>query len=474
MRPERSWRPIVTVEIDNHHMYEFCMGCDGQNPNHKDMFRFHNASTSSSLDIKIWHCSQTKRKNKKRNLVATASHSLGELLRKQEIECKLEVRLQCQSSTKRAIASKGKSQNGALLQLRLRPPSSISKIEEKTEDSKSFEHLDLDHASDHQAPDSGYQSDPCSSSDSSDTLNEPPSPISEVPQVSQSGLRRRRIRGYALFSDDEPLSEEYISDEDVNDNCRTEASPMEEHFPPEVHSDILVISGREIRISESEWVAASVLPCYVEEIQVPPKLSASEQILASFTVYREMKEATLESHYEKVYQRLQSEWSYVGGLLIALAALNTAVFSIPSSAVFTVDSWARSAIATSSISSGLGIACDTWFMFRYNWAGVEIFITRAKDVFDSYFFFSLSARVPALCMLLSGLSLMSFLGLVAYEAWPEGVLVTCFFFGLIMTLQFLAYSAHWCMTKVVQGGRAGSQGIARAVRAVRSVGSKGS
>ena len=39
MRLEKSWRPIVTVEVDKHHSYEFCMGCDGQNPNHIDIFR---------------------------------------------------------------------------------------------------------------------------------------------------------------------------------------------------------------------------------------------------------------------------------------------------------------------------------------------------------------------------------------------------------------------------------------------------
>jgi hypothetical protein len=38
MRPEKSWRPIVTVEVDNHHAYEIVLGADGQNPNLKDTF----------------------------------------------------------------------------------------------------------------------------------------------------------------------------------------------------------------------------------------------------------------------------------------------------------------------------------------------------------------------------------------------------------------------------------------------------
>ncbi|KAF8642056.1 hypothetical protein AX14_009761 [Amanita brunnescens Koide BX004] len=166
-----------------------------------------------------------------------------------------------------------------------------------------------------------------------------------------------------------------------------------------------------------------------------------------------MKEAVLDSHYEKVFHRLQQEWTYVGGLLVALAALNTGAFSLTTNSIFRIDPWCRSAVATSSIATGLGIACDTWFLFRYNWTDLQTFIRRAKDLFDSYFFFSLTSRVPALCMLISGMSLMLFLGLVAYEAWPQAVLVISFVIGLIMSLQFLAFTAHWCAMRLVHSSR---------------------
>jgi hypothetical protein len=93
---------------------------------------------SSRVDVKIWHRSQSKKKGKKRNLVASATHSLGELLKKQETEPRewyfqrliqtpltcvgLEIRLHCQSATNRAIVSRGKPQNGALMHLRVKPP----------------------------------------------------------------------------------------------------------------------------------------------------------------------------------------------------------------------------------------------------------------------------------------------------------------------------------------------------------------
>lgn len=48
---------------------------------------------------------------------------------------------------------------------------------------------------------------------------------------------------------------------------------------------------------------------------------------------------------------------------------------------------------------------------------------------------------------------MFFLGLVAYAAWPEAVLVISFLIGLIMSLQFLVFTAHWCAMSVVHSSR---------------------
>ncbi|PFH45778.1 hypothetical protein AMATHDRAFT_71094 [Amanita thiersii Skay4041] len=483
LRPEKSWRPIITVEIDNHHAYEFCMGCDGQNPNLKDTFTFHNASPSSIILLKIWHRSQSKKKHKKRNLVATASHTLGDLIKRQELDHKLEIRMLCQNPTKKAISCKGKPQSGALLHVRLRapplspttttdikpsesqltpPPSPPIPRRRGTTDTEAIPESDTEPL----IPDSGYFSDQhgpaspsSSSSSSSDTLRNPPATPPQVPLI-PSGLRkRRRIRGYALFSDEEPLSEDYISSRcpsdnelDLNVNEYTQDT-IEVYCPPESLSDPEEPnSGLQppnhkhiIHLSAARWFSPSLIPQYVQEIKVPPSMNRAERALASFTMYRELSEAVSESQYQAVFERLQMEWTYVGGLLVALAAVNTAVFSISPDSVFKVNSWARSAIATSSVASGLGIASDAWLLFRYNWASLNTFIHRAKDVFDTYLFFSLQARVPAFCMLLSAISLMTFLSLVAYDVWPEGVLVLCFLIGVMMSLQFVAYGARWCV-----------------------------
>ena len=38
LRPARSWRPIVTVEIDEYNIHETILGIDGQNVNQKETF----------------------------------------------------------------------------------------------------------------------------------------------------------------------------------------------------------------------------------------------------------------------------------------------------------------------------------------------------------------------------------------------------------------------------------------------------
>lgn len=78
--------------------------------------------------------------------------------------------------------------------------------------------------------------------------------------------------------------------------------------------------------------------------------------------------------------------------------------------------------------------------------------TRARDISGSYFFFSLSARVPSICTFLSAFCLMLFLALVAFDAWPEGVLVMFFLVGFVMTLQFLVFGVKWAIEGVARCG----------------------
>ena len=56
-------------------------------------------------------------------------------------------------------------------------------------------------------------------------------------------------------------------------------------------------------------------------------------------------------------------------------------------------------------------------------------------------------------MSVSAIALTAFLGFVAFEVWPLGVLVVCFFVGIIMTLQFLVFGVHWAINKIIGWGR---------------------
>lgn len=103
LRPEKSWRPIVSVVVDEHQCHEVNLGSDGQNPNLKERFILsvtlykqsfyllksssrRDANGQSRVNINIYHRSQTKKKQKKRCLVATTSLSLQALSKLKDTE----------------------------------------------------------------------------------------------------------------------------------------------------------------------------------------------------------------------------------------------------------------------------------------------------------------------------------------------------------------------------------------------------
>jgi hypothetical protein len=63
--------------------------------------------------------------------------------------------------------------------------------------------------------------------------------------------------------------------------------------------------------------------------------------------------------------------------------------------------------------------------------------TRARDVYGSYAFFSLSARLPSLAVLISILALGVFVGRVAYQTLPAFVIVLGVVFAVVMGLQYI-------------------------------------
>ncbi|KAF9236319.1 hypothetical protein BU15DRAFT_77035 [Melanogaster broomeanus] len=69
---------------------------------------------------------------------------------------------------------------------------------------------------------------------------------------------------------------------------------------------------------------------------------------------RELREARVDSDYERVLTKLQAEWSFYRRF--ALAGLEAAVFGFSSGSLFTVDSIAKRGIAIGAIASGIGLS----------------------------------------------------------------------------------------------------------------------
>ena len=61
---------------------------------------------------------------------------------------------------------------------------------------------------------------------------------------------------------------------------------------------------------------------------------------------------------------------------LTTVSVNAGILGITSDSIFKINSYAYSAVATSSAACGLGIACDVWFLVCYNWVDSETFIVR--------------------------------------------------------------------------------------------------
>lgn len=123
----------------------------------------------------------------------------------------------------------------------------------------------------------------------------PPSPTSDHFQpVPDQQLRRRRLRGY-LDSDD---------DDDLLDDDSYQEKPSRLPIP-------LFDDEDDCSFNDSSTLVASLLPLHLRTEKVPiPDLTRSQRFLASFTLYREMRDAQFESHFDAVFGRLKIEWQW--------------------------------------------------------------------------------------------------------------------------------------------------------------------
>ncbi|KAF8838514.1 hypothetical protein BDN67DRAFT_933660 [Paxillus ammoniavirescens] len=439
LRTEKSWRPIVTVAVGDHQCHELNLGSDGQNPNLKQCFAFHEMEASSRLDISIYHRASSKKKSKKRNLVANACCTLQELARLQaQQQCKqnsVEIKLNCISRHQRGT-NKGRVA-AALLVAKFEIPE--------------FRSVPLRHShGDACESDILTEEGSCSSPTASDSSAEPTFTWPEAPSHPEPAIR---------------ASAGYWSD---SDGARSddERDPLLKHPVDEPifvsHSSDTEESDQPLQRKNSVlWFAASMLPTYTEAIAVNQNISSIDSIVDSFSPYRALRDARVDSDYERVLTKLQAEWSFVGASLVALAGLEAAVFGFSSGSLFTVDSVAKRAIAMGSIASGIGLSIDAWFLLAYSGADSAKFQKLALDIYGKYLFFCISARLPALCMFASAFALMTFLLAVAWSAWPNAVLVMSFVAGMLISLQFIVYGLHCVVVFIVEVVKGIRRGLLR-------------
>jgi len=157
--------------------------------------------------------------------------------------------------------------------------------------------------------------------ESSTTLLQPP----------QQTFRRRRVKGYAINTDDEsyssdcgeqpdPVARENIFSVLDDKSLTCVGDEDEEDYPSYPHAFVIHEHSKDVvcfsEMADGELSASNLpLPLYTEKITVPQDLSRGEQFLAAFTMYGELSSARTDDHFDVVFKRLQHEWTFIGGLV---------------------------------------------------------------------------------------------------------------------------------------------------------------
>lgn len=420
MRPEKSWRPIVSIVVDQCQRYEVNLGCDGQNPNLRERFMIkQGADGRTRVDFNVHYQASNKKKRKKQHLVAKTSLSLQALSKLKGTENSFKIPLSPVAQPSMRGSARGRTVL-VFLVVKLEIPETRAELH-------ALENLLISEDQYNDDIKSLGRSSPTfeSESESDGTRNSPCSSRAITPPVPPefSGIRIRR--GYTSDTDDDRPLDEHVKC--INDS-----------YDSFSFTDNTNLSA----VVDVVPLAPSLLPSYTEQISVDNSLSFIDSLVDSFSSYAELREACSDSEYERILEKLTSEWYFVGASLVALAGLDAAVFGFSSSSLFSVNNFAQGSIALGSVASGIGIAIDGWFLLVYSGANAKKFQKFARDVYGKYLFFCISSRLPAVCMFVSACALMAFLLSVAWSAWPTAVVAMCFIAGVLISLQFIIYGLH--------------------------------
>ncbi|ETW77441.1 hypothetical protein HETIRDRAFT_241369, partial [Heterobasidion irregulare TC 32-1] len=152
------------------------------------------------------------------------------------------------------------------------------------------------------------------------------------------------------------------------------------------------------------------------------------------TYYRELREARIDNEFEAVLDRILKEWFNVGAsvrllalhiyhlffcvdaLMFTLFILNVTVSGFTPDTLFGIEGLARGALAVSIVTAGVGIFLDAWFLLLYTSADAQKFKRLATDIYSSFFFFSITSRIPGLLLFFACCSTALLLFAVAWDS----------------------------------------------------------
>ncbi|KAF7973565.1 hypothetical protein HWV62_14832 [Athelia sp. TMB] len=441
LRPEKGWRPIITVSFDQQH-HEIALGCDGQNPNLKRPFYLQRADPKSHVDISVWHKSQTKKKGRKRNEVASARITLGDVLKRQGQDSKAaEIRLNCMSSaSKRGSNGRNKQQNCACIFVKLRTPASFASLSETST------LLDLDDVQDD--VDSGLDSH--SSADSSETLSAPPTPTGDYCELpdhpdQRPKTKRRRVKGYSM----DPNREGELSEVSIEDDSDQDDTSEDHYRHIKVYDAVPPTLQHTTIITSTVHLLASLLPTHIPQRQdtigafsMDSTMSVAESTVSRFSDLLTLRNAVTDEEFKAILDRNKAEWYYSAVALLAVVTVDVAAFQMSSNAqnaAFVFTDLGRQLIACSSIFGSLGFLMAVWFTLRYGTVPPDQFKEMARDVNDTYVTFCFTARLPMITMFISSTSLVVWIISMAYQAWPVASIVLSLMIGMCFGLGWAIY-----------------------------------
>ena len=153
-----------------------------------------------------------------------------------------------------------------------------------------------------------------------DESEDPPPWASAISEELPPGLRRRKkVKGYCINSEDDRSGESDFpfscSEAEHSQGCDTWEPPISYDESSNTYPDSLEIHANTNAPSTISIILPSLLPSsYVvsDNISVSSGISLASSTFDTLTFHRELREAQLDSDFERVIVKLAHEWYYVG------------------------------------------------------------------------------------------------------------------------------------------------------------------